>query len=93
MFTGVSYIFIKQANIISLFIVAHIWRETTVKGSIFEPKDKFHYVLRDKKQAITYTCIYIAGTKILAGYFKIMGLYIFFFLIFHVLFKQESSIF
>lgn len=76
MFTGVSYIFIKQSNIISLFTVTHIWRETTVKGSIFEPKDKFHYMLRDKKQAVTYTCIYIAGTKIL-GYFKIVGLYIF----------------
>ena len=33
-------------------------------------------MLRDKKQAVTYTCIYIAGTKIL-GYFKIVGLYIF----------------
>lgn len=78
MFTGVFYIFIKQANIISLFTWVHIWK-ATVKSSIFEPKDKFHYVLRDKKQAITYTCIYIAGTKILAGYFKIMGLYIFLF--------------
>lgn len=58
MFTGVSYIFIKQANIISLFTVTHMWRETTVKGSIFEPKDKFHYVLRDKKQAIKHMYLY-----------------------------------